>query len=69
MSSGVDSVLVALLAAKAEIRYNPNQIQPEDLAASITDLGFPASVIDETGSGEGVVEIKVNNLLGNSIIN
>jgi len=51
---------VALLAAKVEIKYDPTVVNTATLASSITDLGFPASVIDEAGSGDGEVELRVN---------
>lgn len=57
---GINSVLVALLAAKAEIRYSKDLISPTEIAASISELGFPATVIDEAGSGEGELELKVS---------
>lgn len=57
---GIDSVLVALLAAKAEVKFNPKHIQPIDIAQSITELGFPSEVMNETESGEGEVEIEVS---------
>lgn len=56
-------VLVALLAAKVEIKYDPSVVSPSTLAASITDLGFQASIIDEAGSGDGEVELRVSRIL------
>lgn len=58
--TGVEKILVALLAAKAEVKFDPLIIQPEEIAASISDLGFPSSVLDDSGSGEGSTEIKVS---------
>ena len=51
--------MIALLAAKAEVKYDPGCIQPVDIAASISDLGFPATLMQEPGVGDGEVEVKV----------
>uniref|UniRef100_A0A9J8D4E4 P-type Cu(+) transporter n=1 Tax=Cyprinus carpio carpio TaxID=630221 RepID=A0A9J8D4E4_CYPCA len=48
-SSGVHSVLVALMASKAEVRYSPSIIDPQRIAEFIRELGFTASK-DRPGS-------------------
>lgn len=47
---GIYDILVALLAATAEVRYNPNEISPKDIALSISELGFEAQVMDSPGN-------------------
>ena len=44
------SILVALMAGKAEGQYNPSIIQPSKVAAEIANLGFPCTVLEESGS-------------------
>ncbi|XP_059481574.1 copper-transporting ATPase 1 isoform X3 [Neocloeon triangulifer] len=66
---GVHGVLVALLAAKVEIKYDPMVVTPANLAASITDLGFTSSVIDEAGSGDGEVELRISGMSCASCVN
>ena len=48
---GVSSVLVALMAGKAEVLYDPGIIQPVKIAAEVAKLGFPSSVLEEGTSG------------------
>lgn len=56
---GVHSVLVALMAAKAEVTYDSDKIRAEDIASSISELGFPATLTEEPGTGGGEIELKV----------
>ncbi len=60
--AGVESVLVALMAAKAEVAFDPAYVLPNQIANAITDLGFPSEVL-ESESGSGEVEVSVSLLL------
>ena len=57
---GIYSVLVALMAGKAEVRYNPAVIQPPMIAELIRELGFGASVMENADEGDGVLELVVS---------
>ncbi|XP_006873804.1 PREDICTED: copper-transporting ATPase 1-like isoform X2 [Chrysochloris asiatica] len=59
---GIHSVLVALMAGKAEVRYNPAVIQPLMIAEFIQELGFGATVIENADEGDGVLELIVKGM-------
>ncbi|XP_050998325.1 copper-transporting ATPase 1 isoform X1 [Acomys russatus] len=59
---GIYSVLVALMAGKAEVRYNPAVIQPPMIAEFIRELGFGAKVMENAGEGDGILELVVRGM-------
>lgn len=48
------------MAAKAEVQYDPTLIQPQDIANSVTDLGFPCNILIDTNSRITEIEFRVN---------
>ena len=46
---GVKDVLVALMAAKAEVDYYPSVTSPTAIAEAISSLGFPTTVLEAAG--------------------
>ncbi|XP_067664088.1 copper-transporting ATPase 1-like isoform X2 [Haliotis asinina] len=65
---GVKSVLVALMAQKAEVKYDPEYILPSQIATAIDDLGFSASVVEQEGDGQGVVELTITGMTCSSCV-
>ncbi|XP_044293662.1 copper-transporting ATPase 1 isoform X2 [Varanus komodoensis] len=59
---GIYTVLVTLMAGKAEVRYNPSIIQPPAIAESIRDLGFGATVLENYDEGDGILELVVRGM-------
>lgn len=57
---GIHSVLVALMAGKAEVRYNPAVIHPSAIAELIRELGFGATVMESSGEGDGILDLVVS---------
>ena len=56
---GVQSVLVALLSNKAEIKYNPEYIIPSQIAHLIDQLGFRAEVLETFERGVDLIDLNV----------
>lgn len=48
--NGINSALVALMAQKAEVAYNPLIIRAEEIAEKVSDLGFDAVVAEVESS-------------------
>ena len=58
VAPGVRNILVALMAAKAEVEYDPAKVLPGQIANSISELGFPSEVLEgEATSGEVELEV------------
>uniref|UniRef100_A0A8C3VVH4 Copper-transporting ATPase 2 n=1 Tax=Catagonus wagneri TaxID=51154 RepID=A0A8C3VVH4_9CETA len=60
--AGILSVLVALMAGKAEVKYNPDVIQPLEIAQLIRDLGFEAAVMEDYKGSDGDLELVVTGM-------
>ncbi|NXM23071.1 ATP7B ATPase, partial [Ploceus nigricollis] len=59
---GIVSVLVALMAGKAEIKYKPELIQPLEIAQLIHNLGFEATIMENNAETEGQVELLITGM-------
>nr|CAI5868018.1 unnamed protein product [Callosobruchus analis] len=66
---GCRKILVSLLAARAEVHYDPSVTNPANIAASVTDLGFPASVLQQAGAGEAEVDLQIRGMTCASCVN
>uniref|UniRef100_A0AAZ3QRM1 P-type Cu(+) transporter n=1 Tax=Oncorhynchus tshawytscha TaxID=74940 RepID=A0AAZ3QRM1_ONCTS len=59
---GIYSVLVALMASKAEVRYNPEVMDPLKIAEYVRELGFTASVMENYEGSDGSLELVVRGM-------
>ncbi|WKX99389.1 hypothetical protein Q1695_014348 [Nippostrongylus brasiliensis] len=66
---GVQSVVVALIAGKAEIVYNPSLTSVEKLIAETTALGYRASLIDSPFSAFSKIHLMIGNLNSEADVN
>ncbi len=57
---GIHSVLVALLAQRAEVKYDPEHLLPSQIASLIKDLGFRAQVIETATRNTDVLDVNVS---------
>ena len=58
--SGVKSVLVGLLAQKAEVKHDKHVIIAEEIVLHVKSMGFECDQMDKSGQGEAVAEILVS---------
>uniref|UniRef100_A0A673G3B7 Copper-transporting ATPase 2 n=1 Tax=Sinocyclocheilus rhinocerous TaxID=307959 RepID=A0A673G3B7_9TELE len=59
---GIKSVLVALMAGKAEVKYDPGLLDPPQIIRLISRLGFGASVMEESTLHDGVLDLSVTGM-------
>jgi len=57
--TGVKMVLVALMAQKAEVKYDPAYIMPSQIANKITALGYSATVLEADVDNRSTIEVRV----------
>ncbi|KAM9482484.1 copper-transporting ATPase 2 isoform 2-T2 [Clarias gariepinus] len=60
--AGIKSVLVALMAGKAEIRYDPDYVDSAQIVKLIAELGFGASLRNEGAISNGLVDLSVTGM-------
>ena len=60
--TGIKSVLVGLLAQKAEVKFDKKRITPEEIIYYVKGLGYGCELLDQGGQGEGTVDINVSVL-------
>ncbi|EPY84884.1 copper-transporting ATPase 2 [Camelus ferus] len=66
--SGILSVLVALMAGKAEVKYNPGVIQPLEIVQLIQDLGFEAAVMEDYAGSDSDLELIITGMTCTSCV-
>lgn len=53
-------MLVALMAQKAEVKYDAAYIMPSQIANHVTAIGYEARVLDDELHGRSTVEVYVS---------
>lgn len=51
------------MASKAEVRYNPELIDPLKIAECVKELGFTAAVMENYEGSDGNLELVVSNFI------
>ncbi|CAG0901345.1 unnamed protein product, partial [Darwinula stevensoni] len=64
----VYSILVSLMAAKAEVRYDASVILPAQIASGVSDFGYPSSVMEDTLCNDGEVRLWIRGMTCSSCV-
>ncbi|CAB4007364.1 Copper-transporting ATPase 2, partial [Paramuricea clavata] len=65
---GVTSVLVGLLAQKAEVKYDPTKTNPDVISKWIVDLGFESKHMSHNEGAQSRVEIIIHGMTCSSCV-
>ncbi|KAG8194102.1 hypothetical protein JTE90_003043 [Oedothorax gibbosus] len=65
---GVHRILVGLMAQKAEVKYDAEYIMPSNIASAISDLGYPSTVLDDTSTEYGEVNLHIGGMTCSSCV-
>ncbi|XP_044763137.1 copper-transporting ATPase 1 isoform X2 [Coccinella septempunctata] len=60
--TGCHKILVSLLAARAEVLFDPSFTSPNDIAGSISELGFPSLVLVQSGGSEAELDLEIGGM-------
>ena len=50
------------MAQKAEVKYDPAYLMASQIANRITELGYPATLLENETTGQGSVELSVRTV-------
>ncbi|XP_038138087.1 copper-transporting ATPase 2 [Cyprinodon tularosa] len=59
---GIISVLVSLMAGKAEVNYDPNLLDPAGVSQLIEDLGFGAELLEDNTVTQGKLDLQITGM-------
>ncbi|KAL8622158.1 hypothetical protein ACOMHN_052960 [Nucella lapillus] len=65
---GVHSILVSLMAQRAEVKFDPAYILPSQIAGAVSDLGYNAKVNEVEGLGHGIVDLTITGMTCSSCV-
>ncbi|KAJ7385084.1 ATPase Cu transporting protein 7B [Desmophyllum pertusum] len=66
--NGVKSVLVGLLAQKAEVKFDKKKITTDEIICHVKELGFDCDLLEQCGQGEGTVDLIITGMTCSSCV-
>lgn len=58
--AGIKTILVSLMAQKAEVKYDPAYVLPSQIVNKVSEIGFSASLLEGETAGQGVADLRVS---------